>query len=108
MRDRLTQELVTGLPIDGRDRLIFDALLPGFGVRVTPAGSKIFLAQARVSGRVHRVPVGQFPEKSVAQARETARIALADLREGKDPKAEQAVRAKAIKAGATTVAMFAD
>jgi hypothetical protein len=79
MRDRLTQELVTGLPIDGRDRLISDALLPGFGIRVTPAGRKIFVAQARVGGQLRRVPIGRFPEKSVAQAREAARIALDDL-----------------------------
>ena len=54
MQDRLTQELVAALPIDGRDRLIFDARLPGFGVRVTPVGTKIFIAQARVDGRLRR------------------------------------------------------
>src|SRR5947207_2580231 len=108
MQDRLTQELVAALPIDGRDRLIFDARIPGFGVRVTPVGTKIFIAQARVDGRLRRVPVGRFPATSVAEAREAARSALQDMRAGRDPKSEQAQRALAIKAGATTVAIFAE
>jgi integrase len=108
LQDRLTQELVAELQIDGRDRLIFDAGLPGFGVRVTPVGTKIFIAQARVDGRLRRVPVGRFPDQSVAKAREAARSALQDMRAGRDPKSEQAIRTKAIEAGATTVAVFAE
>jgi integrase len=108
MRDRLTQELVEGLPIDGRDRLVFDALVPGFGVRVTPAGAKIFVAQARVYGRLRRIAVGRFPGKSVAQARADARCALHDIRGGRDPRGEQAARARALAAGSTTVAAFAE
>jgi integrase len=108
MQDRLTQELVADLPIDGRDRLIFDARQPGFGVRVTPAGTKIFIAQARVDGRLRRLAVGRFPATSVAEGREAARSALQDMRAGRDPKSEQAQRTRAIEAGATTVAMFSD
>jgi integrase len=108
MQDRLTQELVAELPIDGRDRLIFDARLPGFGVRVTPAGTKIFVAQARVDGRLRRVAVGRFSAQSVSEAREAARSALQDMRAGRDPKSEQAQRTRAIEAGATTVAIFAE
>jgi hypothetical protein len=108
MQDRLTQELVAGLVADGRDRLIFDALLPGFGVRVTPAGTKIFIAQARIRGRLRRIAVGRFPDAAVAEARKAARGALDDMRAGRDPKIEQAARAKAIEAGATTIAAFAE
>jgi integrase len=108
MRDRLTQELVAALPTDGRDRLIFDAREPGFAVRVTPAGTKIFIAQARVDGQLRRTAVGRFPAMTVSSARDAVREAVRDMRAGRDPKAEQTARAKAIAAGATTVEMFAE
>lgn len=71
-------------------------------------GTKIFIAQARVAGRPRRVPIGRHPEMTVAKARTLARGAVADLRAGRDPKAEREARAKAIEAGQTTVAQFAE
>jgi integrase len=108
MRHRLTQEFVAGLPIDGRDRIVFDALESGFGVRVTPAGAKIFVAHVRASGRLQRATLGKFPAVSVAEARDAARVAIRDLRAGRDPRVEQVARAKAIEAGATTVKAFSE
>ncbi len=108
MRQRLTQELVSQLPTDGRDRLIFDALESGFGIRVTKAGAKIFIAHARVGGRLHRVALGRFPGMSVAAAREAGRFALREMRAGRDPLIQQAAQAKAAKGAATTVAAFSE
>src|SRR5215217_1384872 len=105
---KLTEAVVEALPVDGRDRIIFDALAPGFGVRVTPAGRKIFIAQARVRGRPRRVSVGTHPEKTVADARSEARGALEDMRAGRDPVAERAARRQALAAGDTTVSTLAD
>jgi integrase len=106
--ERLTEALVESLPVDGRDRIVFDTLQPGFGVRVTPGGTKVYIAQARVGGRPRRVPVGRFPDKKVADARVEARVALADLRGGKDPKVERVARKRAIEAGSITVNALAD
>ena len=103
---KLTEELVEALPVDGRDRIVFDG--GGFGVRVTPAGRKIFIAQARVRGEVCRVSVGTFPEMKVRKARVDALAAVAAMRRGEDPRADRAARAKAIEAGGTTVAAFAE
>jgi integrase len=105
---RLTEAVVEAEPVDGRDRIVFDALQPGFGVRITPAGTKIFIAQARIGGRPRRIAIGRFPDKKVADARADARGALQDMRAGRDPKIEQAARAQALEAGQTTVAAFAD
>jgi integrase len=105
---KLTEGEVYGLEIDGRDRIVFDAGNSGFGVRITPSGTKIFIAQARVGGRPRRVPIGRHPEMTVAKARMLARDAVADLRAGRDPKAQREARAKAIEAGQTTVAQFAE
>jgi integrase len=105
---KLTEEEVEGLEVDGRDRIIFDAGNSGFGVRVTPKGTKIFIAQARVGGRPRRVAIGRHPDIKVAKARALARDALADLRGGRDPKAEREARARAVGAGQMTVADFAE
>ena len=106
--DRLTEAAVAALAVTGRDTIIFDAGSDGFGVRVTPAGTKIFIAQARVAGRPRRVAIGRFPDLTVAGARKAARAALQDMRAGRDPKLEHAARAVALVAGQTTVADFAD
>jgi integrase len=105
---RLTETFVESLELDGRDRIIFDSLQPGFGVRVTPVGRKIYIAQARARGRPRRISIGTHPEKSVADARREARGVLEDLRAGRDPRLEQLARQKAAHAGKTTVAALAD
>ncbi len=105
---RLTEDQVEALTVDGRDRIVFDVLQPGFGVRITPAGAKIYFAQARVGGRPKRVRIGQFPTKKVVDARLEARGALIDMRAGRDPKLEKVARAKAVEAGQTTVSDLAE
>ena len=106
-RSKLTDVAVAALPVDGKDRLIFDPGTEGFGVRVTPSGAKLFVAQARVGGRPRRISVGSFPDISVAKARQAARDALGDLRAGRDPKVEKEARARALADGRLTVAEFA-
>ncbi len=103
MSTPLNAETVQALKPDGRDRIVFDAE-KGFGIRVTPAGTKIFVAQARVDGRMRRISLGTFPELSVKDARVRARLALQAMREGKDPVQERAQAA----AKRVTVAEFAD
>jgi len=103
---KLTEDMVEALPVDGRDRITFDA--GGFGLRVTRAGRKIFIAQARMGGRVCRISVGTFPEMTVRKARTDALAAVAAMKNGEDPRAARAVRAKAIEAGETTVSAFAE
>jgi integrase len=105
---RLTDALIESLTPDGRDRLIFDDRQPGFGLRVTPAGSKIFIAQGRVAGRKRRITVGHYPATKVAKAREDALQALADMRRGTDPAVVRTARLKAAAAGQMTVTELAE
>lgn len=83
---RMTAEAVTALQIDGKDTLYFDTLLKGFGVRVTPSGKKIFIAQRRVNGKPMRVSLGFFPDITVAKARDAARAKLNLMASGIDPR----------------------
>jgi integrase len=105
---KLTESFIAALPVDGTDRSYFDVLAPGFGVRVTPAGKKLFVARARDRGRRCRITIGAFPQKTVAEARREAREALDDIRAGRDPAVSKAARLEAIAAGETTVAALAD
>src|SRR5262244_278736 len=90
MMERLTEAYVDALTSDGRhDRFVFDIRQSGFAIRVTPVGTKIYVAQAYVGGRKRRVTVGYHPEVSVARARELALQAIANMRRGNDPVAER-------------------
>lgn len=105
---KLTQAVVQALTPNGRDQVIFDSILSGFAVRVTPAGSKLFIAQARAAGQKRRVTVGSFPAIKVTEARDAARLVLDDMRAGKNPAVERQIRRQAITAGDITVAALAD
>ena len=58
---KLTEATVAALEATGRDRIIFDGLLSGFAIRITPAGGKLFIAQARAAGVKRRITVGSHP-----------------------------------------------
>jgi hypothetical protein len=45
MRKRLTDALVASLHPNGRDQFVFDTQQSGYGIRVTPTGTKIPFAQ---------------------------------------------------------------
>jgi integrase len=105
---RLTDAFLDSLAPDGRDRLIFDERQPGFGLRVTPTGTKIFIAQASVAGRKRRVTVGFHPKMTLGKAREEALQMLADMRRGIDPAVARKARLKAAQANEMTISELAD
>ncbi len=92
MTQRLTQAFVDAQAADGRDRIIFDSQLSGFGLRITPTGNKIFMAQARIGGRKRRVTVGFASSMSLSKARAEALQTLAAMRSGVDPTADRRAR----------------
>ncbi len=69
---------------------IWDAAIPGFGLRVSKAGRKSWVLMYRVAGRKRRLTLGTFPALSLAAARDAARLALLDVSRGNDPAAERA------------------
>jgi integrase len=105
---KLTQALVEAMPVNGRDYFTFDTSLPGFAIRVTPIGTKLFVMQARVAGRKQRVTIGRYHDLTVVQARELALQALADMRRGADPATERKARIGAKTASEMTISQLAD
>ena len=51
---------------------VFDMLVPGLAIRVTPAGHKSFTLYYRHHGRMRRVGLGRYPDVLLADARTAA------------------------------------
>lgn len=64
----------------------WDDSLKGYGLRVTAAGKKTFIAQGRVRGKAVCITIGPYGEFTEAEARDKARKLLQNMREGIDPR----------------------
>jgi integrase len=75
----------------GKRHQVMDALVPGFGVRVTDRGERSFILYTRYPGRPGpaRRRLGRVGELTLAEAREKARRWLALIARGIDPDAEE-------------------
>ena len=71
-------------PASGRLE-IWDAALPGFGLRVTDKGAKSWVAMYRTGTRKRRLTLGGYPKIKLGVARELARDAFRAVGEGLDP-----------------------
>ncbi len=54
MRGKITAESVNALQAGPRAQFLWDDKLPGFGVKLTPAGSMVYVLQYRMGGRDHK------------------------------------------------------
>lgn len=95
--DRLTEAFVESAtcPPGKKDRLIFDRDLPGFGLRVSANGSKVFIVQYNAAGRKRRMPIGAFGTVTPDKARRHAKALLGLAAAGRDPYAERKTEAAA-------------
>lgn len=72
---------------------LWDARIPGFGIRVSRAGTKAFVLVYRFHGRARRVTLGRYPFLSLGDARARAQEALGLVALGRDPATEK-IRAR--------------
>jgi hypothetical protein len=87
---KLTKRSVEALRLRSDNYIVFDAELPGFGVRVMPSGKRFFLIQYRRLGRTRRVMLGQFGPLTAEIARRRALVLLGQARSGgSDPAADR-------------------
>lgn len=90
MKAKLTKQLVDRTRAKTADVLAWDSELPGFGLKVTPAGRKVFLFQYRTRGSSpRRVTLGRHGALTVEQARAAARRIAGHVAAGDDPAAER-------------------
>jgi integrase len=77
-------------PPGKKDESFTDETLPGFTLRVTDKGTRIFLFRYRVGDKTPRVKLGVFgSELTTAKARKKAESLRGQVRDARDPVAEQ-------------------
>ncbi|HIQ19296.1 MAG TPA: DUF4102 domain-containing protein [Novosphingobium capsulatum] len=96
----ITKRAVDAMKAGPRDAFLWDADLPGFGVKVTPAGARVYLFQYRIGGRgapTRRYTIGKHGPLTPDQARTRAKALAHMVEQGTDPRQadDDALAAKA-------------
>lgn len=91
----VTKGNVDALQAGERDAFLWDKRLPGFGVKITPKGSRVYLYQYRMGGRgskVRRYTIGKHgPLTPEAARKEAQRLSLL-VAQGEDPQGNKVQR----------------
>lgn len=90
MRAKINKRAVETASPKGKDWVLFDTELIGFGCKITPHGRRVYFAQSRVAGRRVRVTIGTHGQVTAEQARVEAHKLLAQMATGEDPSIERA------------------
>jgi integrase len=91
-RIKLTKSTIDSLPTPNSDVVYWDAAVPGFGVKVTPKGRKVFIVLYRTGGagsKLRKYTIGPYGRLTLHQARVAAQKVFAAKLEGRDPAAEK-------------------
>ena len=91
-RIRLTKSAIDALPTPPSDVVYWDSGCPGFGVKVTPKGRKVFVVLYRTGGagsKLRKYTIGPYGRVTLHQARVAAQRVFAARLEGRDPAAEK-------------------
>lgn len=89
---KLTKSVIDALEPTSKDEVYWDAALPGFGIKVTPKGRRVFIALYRVRGgksRLRKYTIGPYGKLTLHHARATAQRVFAERFDGRDPAAEK-------------------
>ena len=86
----ISKRTVDGLSVDEKDAVFWDRELPGFGVRVYPSGSKVYVVQTRTKGKSKRVTLGRHGVISADRARRMAAETIARIKSGEDLRGKSA------------------
>jgi integrase len=91
-RIKLSKSTIDRLPIPSSDLVYWDAASPGFGLKVTPKGRKVFIVLYRTGGagsKLRKYTIGPYGRVTLHQARVAAQKVFAAKLEGRDPAAEK-------------------
>src|SRR3954462_14768354 len=89
---KLSKSVIDALPSPPKDVIWWDQDLKGFGLKVTPAGRKVFLVQYRPAGdrrNPRKYTIGETGSVTPHLARIEAQRVLADRAAGRDPQREK-------------------
>jgi hypothetical protein len=89
---RISKRLVDNASPGEKDSFLWDSDLSGFGVKITPAGRKVYIIQYRLGGRqgkTRRYTIGRHGTITAEQARNEAKRLLGEVSAGRDPAEEK-------------------
>jgi hypothetical protein len=89
---KLTKGVIDALPTPAKDIVYWDGACPGFGVKVTPKGRKVFIVLYRIAGagsRLRKYTIGPLGRVTLHQARLAAQKTFTAKLEGRDPATEK-------------------
>jgi integrase len=97
---KLSKRTIDALPSSaGQDQIWWDDDLKGLGLKLTPAGRKVFLVQYRPAGdrrNPRKYTIGEYGPVTLHQARVEAQRVLAERASGRDPQAQKQLSKKRI------------
>src|SRR5882724_9869667 len=91
-RIKLTKSAIDAIQTPASDIVYWDAGCPGFGVKVTPRGRKVFIVLYRIGGagsRLRKYTIGPYGRVTLHQAQVAAQKVFAAKLEGRDLAAEK-------------------
>ena len=84
----ISKRTVGKLPVAEKEAVYWDRELLGFGVRVYPNGTKVYVVQTRAGGKSKRIAVGRHGVISPDQARRKVAQMIVRIKAGEDPNPE--------------------
>src|SRR6516225_2959324 len=110
-KTHLTKSAIDALPTPDKEIVHWDQTLPGFGLKITPKGRKVFVVLYRAQGggsRLRKFTIGPYGRITLHNARIEAQKVLAARLEGRDPATEklEARRRLTADAVAEVVALY--
>jgi integrase len=93
---KITKRFVDASQPRGRDYIVWDDDLAGFGLRVFASGKRSYLIQYRAGGRSRRYTIGAHGVWTPETARQEAKVQLGRVAKGEDPAEERVLDRKAI------------
>ena len=93
---KLTKRIVDAAEVLAAEYFIWDAEVPGFGLRVLTSGRKSYIVQYRTGRRSRRISLGLSTVLTCEQARTRAITVIAAARNGGDPAGQRDVDRQAI------------
>ena len=91
-KGHITKRAVDAAKARKADSYLWDKVLHGFGLKVTPIGGKVYLVQYQLGGRkvrTRRVTLGRHGEITPTFARAEAKRLLGEIAAGRDPAANE-------------------
>ena len=105
---KFTKSAIDALPIPSKDIIYWDSAQPGFGVKVTPKGRKVFVVLYRVAGagsRVRKYTIGPLGQVTLHQARIAAQRVFAARLKGETPLLKSGKPAAAMSRTASAISI---